>query len=250
MEAPLIYSAGSGETPDENRPRQKEDPLVFTFPDLVAREFLAVIVTFIVLCIWSLAVDAPLKAIADPNWTENPAKAPWYFVGLQEVLVYFDPWIAGVGIPVLIIVGLMAIPYLDPNPKAVGIYTLRERPFSISLFMVGYILWFALILYGQFLRGPNWQFYWPWEDWAVHKEADEKLVNLPFATGLSVTLAYFGAGLVLPGVLARSFYRKLGFVKHVITWTLILLMFSVIIKMAARIFFNIKYILVTPWFSI
>ncbi len=78
------------------------------------------IVALIVLTVWSLAVDAPLKGIADPNWTENPAKAPWYFVGLQELLVYFDPWIAGVSIPLLIILGLAALPYLDPNPRGVG----------------------------------------------------------------------------------------------------------------------------------
>lgn len=255
MEAPLIHSSSHSLHEDlKQAPRvieiEKEDPLVFTFPDLVSREFLAIILSFIVLSIWSLTVDAPLKAIADPNWTENPAKAPWYFVGLQEVLVYFDPWIAGVGIPVLIIIGLMAIPYLDPNPKGVGMYNLRDRPFAVSMFMVGYILWFVLIIYGQYFRGPNWQFYWPWEDWAVHKEADQQLVSLSFNTGIAATAAYFIVGIGFPALIARSFYKKLGFVKHVITWTLVLLMFSVIIKMVLRIFFHIKYILITPWFSI
>lgn len=226
------------------------DGEVFTFPDLVSREFLAVILAVAVLCLWSLTLDAPLKAVADPNWTENPAKAPWYFVGLQEVLVYFDPWIAGVGIPLVIIFGLMAIPYLDPNPACVGEYGVKKRPFAVSMFMVGYILWFVLILFGQFLRGPNWQFYWPWESWAVHKEAEQQLVSFSPVMGYVAVAVYFTAGLVLPALIRPSFYKKMGMQRHVMTWILILLMFAVIIKIVLRIFFHIKYILVTPYFSI
>lgn len=228
----------------------QDDEVVYTFPDLVSREFLVIILACVLLSLWALALDAPLKAIADPNWTENPAKAPWYFVGLQEVLVYFDPWIAGVGIPVLIIFGLMAIPYLDPNPVGVGEYNFRDRKFSVSLFMVGYILWFVLIVFGQYLRGPNWQFYWPWEDWAVHKEADQQLVSLPVIWGYITLGGYFLLGLTVPALVSRSFYKKLGLGRYVVNWVLILLMFLIIIKIVLRIFFHIKYILVTPYFSI
>lgn len=225
-------------------------PDVFTFPDLISREFLAIIMACVVLCLWSLSVDAPLKAVADPNWTENPAKAPWYFVGLQEVLVYFDPWIAGVSIPLLIIFGLVAIPYLDPNPKGVGRYSFKERKFSVSLFMIGYLLWFGLILFGQFFRGPNWQFYWPWEDWSVHKEADQTLVSFPLFWGILSMSTYFIAGLGLPAIIKPSFYKTLGLRRYVITWGLILFMFGVILKIILRIVFNVKYILATPYFSI
>jgi hypothetical protein len=227
-----------------------EELEVFTFPDLVSRELLAILLAMVVLCLWSLGMDAPLKAVADPNWTENPAKAPWYFVGLQELLVYFDPWIAGVAIPLLIIFGLMAIPYLDPNPVGIGTYTFKTRKFSVSLFMLGYILWFTLILLGQFLRGPNWQFYWPWQDWATPKEAERQLWNLPWGWGYLLIILYFILGLVLPALIQPSFYRRLGFGRHIITWGLILLMFSLAIKIILRIFFHIKYILVTPYFSI
>lgn len=228
----------------------KQDKYVFTFPDLVMREFLAILFACIVLCVWSLTMHAPLKAVADPNWTENPAKAPWYFVGLQEMLVYFDPWIAGVAIPLLIIFGLMAIPYLDPNPAGAGCYAFRRRRFIVPIFLLGYVLWFALIVSGQFLRGPNWQFYWPWENWATHKDAEQQLTSLPASWGYLCVAFYFITGLGLPALVKPSFYRELGFRRYMITWILILLMFAVIIKIVLRIVFHVKYILVTPYFSI
>ena len=82
------------------------------------------------LMVWSLTLNAPLEEPSNPNVTMNPAKAPWYFLGLQEMLVYFDPWIAGVIMPTLIIVGLMAVPYIDNNPLGNGYYTYRQRRFA------------------------------------------------------------------------------------------------------------------------
>jgi len=223
---------------------------VFAFPDLVFKELLALLVATLVLIVWSVEIDAPLKAIADPNWTENPAKAPWYFVGLQDLLVYFDPWIAGVGVPLLIILGLSLLPYLDPNPAGVGRYGLRERRLVVPLFLFGYLMWFVLIVIGQFLRGPNWQFYWPWEDWAVPKSAEQALVNLPNPVGLTLLVAYFAVGLVLPALIGRELFRKMGVLRHVVAWSFVLLMFGVVGKIILRIFFNVKYILTTPYFSI
>ena len=109
--------------------------------------------------------------------TPNPSKAPWYFLGLQEMLVYFDPWLAGVVLPGLIIVGLIAIPYIDKNPKGNGYYTFNERKAEITLFLFGFvILWVSLIVLGTFLRGPNWNFFGPFEFWDIHKL--EALVNV------------------------------------------------------------------------
>ena len=85
----------------------KKTEKVFSWPDLVAKEFIAAILVTVVLLVYSYYVDAPLRELANPGEPENPAKAPWYFLGLQEILVYFDPWIAGVVIPSIIIVGLM-----------------------------------------------------------------------------------------------------------------------------------------------
>jgi len=105
---------------------------------------------------------APLEQPANPAATPNPSKAPWYFLGLQEMLVYYDPWYAGVVLPTIIIVGLMAIPYIDLNPKGNGYYTFAERKFSISIFLFGYLaLWVFMIITGTFLRGPGWNFFGP-----------------------------------------------------------------------------------------
>ena len=96
----------------------------------------------------------------------NPAKAPWYFLGLQEMLVYFDPWIAGVIMPTLIIIGLLAIPYIDANPLGNGYYTYKQRRFAIWAFCSGFIgLWVVMIIIGTFIRGPGWMWFWPTETW-------------------------------------------------------------------------------------
>ncbi|MDP3543916.1 MAG: cytochrome b N-terminal domain-containing protein [Elusimicrobiota bacterium] len=144
---------------------------VDVWPHLVKREYIAAAATVIFIMIWSILQDAPLEAIANPNVTTNPSKAPWYFVGLQELLVYFDPWIAGVVMPGLIVVGLIAIPYIDTNPKGVGYYAWKERPFANTMFMLGVVMWFALIYIGYALRGPNYAWYWPWESWFLNKPA-------------------------------------------------------------------------------
>ena len=92
----------------------------------------------------------------------NPAKAPWYFLGLQEMLVYFDPWIAGVVMPTLIVVGLMIIPYVDTNPLGSGYYTWKQRKFSILTFCFGFLfLWVLMVIVGTFIRGPGWMWFWP-----------------------------------------------------------------------------------------
>ena len=178
------HSTGAGARPEaevavEAMPTGRPDD-VAVFPYLVFIEFLSALLISILLLVWSLAVNAPLLAEADPGKTENPAKAPWYFVGLQELLVYFDPWIAGVGMPTLIIVGLMVIPYLDMSRAGVGQYSVRGRRLVIGHFLFGFTLWWVLIAIGEFLRGPNWQFYWPWESWAVQKGAAEQLWSLPW----------------------------------------------------------------------
>ncbi|MBI5114961.1 hypothetical protein HZA56_00645 [Candidatus Poribacteria bacterium] len=226
------------------------DEYAFVLPDLVIKEAIAVIVASIGLLLWSMTVNAPLRSIADANKTENPAKAPWYFVGLQELLVYFDPWIAGVTVPTLIILGLMLIPYLDVSKSGVGTYRLRGRKAAASSFIFGFSMWIILILVGQFLRGPNWQFYWPWEDWSVAKSAEETLVNMSQWSGMGLLALYFGLGLTLPKLLYRKFLQKMGVARYVAAVTLVLLMYGVVVKIILRLAFNVRYILVTPWFNI
>ena len=96
------------------------DDKVLVWPDLVYIELIALILCTAGLIVWAVILPAPLEQPADPNIAPNPAKAPWYFLGLQEMLVYFDPWLAGVVFPGLIVVGLIAIPYMDKNPRGNG----------------------------------------------------------------------------------------------------------------------------------
>src|SRR5947207_656906 len=156
-----------------------ESDRVWVWPDLVYTELISLIACSIILIVWSILLKAPLEQPANPANTPNPSKAPWYFLGLQEMLVYFDPWLAGVVLPGLIIVGLICIPYIDKNPKGNGYYTFSERKAEITIFLFGFaVLWTSLIVLGTFLRGPNWNFFGPFEFWDVHKLAALTSVNL------------------------------------------------------------------------
>jgi cytochrome b/b6/petD-like protein len=240
-----------------------ESDRVWVWPDLVYTELISLILCSVLLIVWSIVLKAPLEQPANRSVTPNPSKAPWYFLGLQEMLVYFDPWLAGVVLPGLIIVGLIAIPYIDRNPKGNGYYTFTERKAEITLFLFGFvILWSSLIVLGTFLRGPNWNFFGPFEFWDLHKLEALVNVNLSeyiwmrgFRTGLPsnwfvreifgilIVLAYV---FVLPVVLARtvfrSYYEKMGGPRFYVGAFLFLMMMSLPIKMLLRWIFNLKYI--------
>jgi hypothetical protein len=246
-----------------------ESDRVWVWPDLVYTELISLILCSVVLILWSIFLKAPLEQPANRSVTPNPSKAPWYFLGLQEMLVYFDPWLAGVVLPGLIIVGLIAIPYIDRNPKGNGYYTFAERKAEITLFLFGFvILWSSLIVLGTFLRGPNWNFFGPFEYWDIHKL--EALVNVNLSEyiwmrglgmglpsnwlvreifGILLVLAYVFA---LPVVLARSsfrrYYEKLGPARYYVGALLFLSMMSLPIKMLLRWIFNLKYIVAIPEF--
>ncbi|MFQ5606282.1 MAG: cytochrome C [bacterium] len=236
---------------------------IFTWPYLTRIEFLAAILMMVILTVWSIVLDAPLEEPANPTKTPNPSKAPWYFLGLQEMLVYFDPWLAGVVFPTLIIVGLMAIPYIDKNPKGNGYYTWQERKFAISMFLFGFfVLWVILIFVGTFLRGPGWNFFAPWESWDIHKVVAMTNVDLhqyfgirsslgAFFFGGFVVFAYFSLGVIYYYWKRKTdFIKKLGAARFGILAFLFLSMMGLPIKMILRWMFNIKYIWVTPWFNI
>src|SRR3977135_565560 len=154
---------------------QKE---IHVWPFLLRIEFLATIIVTIILMIWSITLNAPLEEPANPNLTMNPAKAPWYFLGLQEMLVYFDPWIAGVVMPSIIMVGLMVFPYVDSNPLGNGYYTLRQRRFATGMFCWGFLMWILLIFIGTFIRGPGWIWFWPGQTWDHNAVVFDKNIDL------------------------------------------------------------------------
>jgi len=242
--------------------KTESDEKLFTWPDLVYTEMLCMILLTIVMIVWSVALRAPLEEAANPTSSPNPAKAPWYFLGLQEMLVYFDPWLAGVVLPGLIIVGLMAIPYIDTNPKGNGYYSFRERKFEIGIFLYGFlVLWSFLIITGTFLRGPNWNFFGPYEYWDPNKLVP--LVNIDLSElvwvqwlgmplpklwpirelpGIALVVGY----LSLPPILAarpfRRFYLKMGPARYYVGSFLFLIMLALPFKMILRWLFNLKYI--------
>ena len=222
----------------------------FTWPDLVIIEFLTAVMLTNILIVWALLVNAPLLEIANPSISENPAKAPWYFVGLQELLVYFDPWIAGVVIPCIIIGALIIIPYLDNNQQGSGRYSFRVRKFAVINFMIGFSMWWILILIGYFLRGPDWRLYLPWSEDPIMDISEEVLWSPePYIGAIGIFL-YFGAGMFVPGLISREFYIKCGRWRYIIVTMLMLLMYAVPVKILLRLIFRIKYVLVTPWFNI
>ena len=246
-------------------PKNKVEGLeekVHVWPYLVRLEFLCALFVTIGLTVWSIVIDAPLEEAANPTKTPNPSKAPWYFLGLQDILVYFDPWFAGVVAPVLIIVGLMLIPYLDINPKGNGYYTYHERKVAIWVYSFGFlVLWIALIIMGVFLRGPGWNLFMPWQYWDPHKVVALVNVDLPYALGVrtynmamvvggGILSAYFAFGTGVYFFMERKAIKNVGFLRMFIKVQLYLIMIGMVIKIVLRIGFNIKYILVTPWINI
>lgn len=256
---------------------------VLVWPDLVYTELICMVVLTAILVAWGILLQAPLEEPASSVRTPNPSKAPWYFLGLQEMLVYYDPWLAGVVFPSLIIVGLMAIPYIDFNKKGNGYYSFKERSFAVCVFMFGFLpLWIAMIILGTFLRGPNWNIFGIYEFWDVHKVEALNNVNLsemfyltflhtslPVAppnpgtwdkvwaiirrewVGFAVVLGYF---FLLPPLLARmpffsKFFARMGFIRYMVFANLMLWMAALPIKMVLRWAFNLKYIVAIPeWF--
>jgi len=253
-----------GEPPME----KLEEDKVLTWPDLVYTELICMVVCTFVLVIWAYYLKAPLEQPASSAKIPNPSKAPWYFLGLQEMLVYFDPWMAGVVLPTFIIIGLIALPYIDFNTKGNGYYTFSERTFAITTFLLGFIiLWVVLIVLGTLLRGPNWNFFGPFEFWDTHKSVPLNNVNLSdyfwlyglgqslegkhwFVRELPGILLVLGYMLLLPPILAktvlRSYFIKMGFIRFFVLVNLIQFMALLPIKMLLRWTINLKYIVFIP----
>jgi len=140
------------------RVEREQGDRVNVFPHLLLEEFISLLVVSVALIVFSTFVNAPLRELANPNLTPNPSKAPWYFLGLQELLRYFHPMIAGVIIPTLILVGLAAIPYIDRNPSIKP----GDRKLIITLFTMLFMFGATLTLFGSFFRGPGFNWVWPW----------------------------------------------------------------------------------------
>ncbi|MBN2623508.1 MAG: menaquinol-cytochrome c reductase cytochrome b subunit [Acidimicrobiales bacterium] len=133
---------------------------VHVWPHLLGIEFVAALACTAFLLVFSVFVNAPLLELANPNQTPNPSKAPWYFLGLQELLTMFHPMVAGVTLPGFGLIGLILAPYTDRNPSNKP----EDRKFAISLFTIFLMSWAVLVLIGSFFRGPGQNFVFPWND--------------------------------------------------------------------------------------
>jgi hypothetical protein len=254
-----------GEPPLEKT--EGEDDKVLVWPDLVYTELICMVVVTFLLVVWAVALKAPLEQPATSAKAPNPSKAPWYFLGLQEMLVYYDPWMAGIVLPLMIIQGLIAIPYIDFNQKGNGYFTFAQRKFAVSMFLFGFlVLWVVLIVLGTFLRGPNWNFFGPYEYWDPHKVLPLNNVNLSDyfwlgflkttlpekwyireIPGFLVVAAYL---FLLPPLLAktvmRNFFIKMGFIRFFLLVNLMQLMAALPLKMILRWTINLKYVIYIP----
>ncbi len=248
--------------------REGWEPKLHVWPYLLRVEFLTAIIVTVILMVWSITLNAPLEEPANPNLTMNPAKAPWYFLGLQEMLVYFDPWIAGVVMPTLIILGLMAVPFADTNPLGNGYYTFRQRKFAILTFCFGFlVLWLTMVVIGTFIRGPGWMWFWPGQTWDHHRlifETNRNLnevmgiqeqpwVGLLGAAAIGLYFLVFGwivHRLVVWNEFNRKIYQRMTLVQYLILQFFVLTMLALPVKILLRQIFRIKYILVTPWLNV
>ncbi len=151
---PGIPAAGDRKVPDE------QDP-VMVWPHLLVRHAVVALAVLFLVLLLALAFDAPLRSIADPNLTPNPEKAPWYFAALQELLSHFHPMVAGVLVPAGIVIGAMALPYLDRSPEVRP----AMRKVAVMTFTFFLVAWVVLTLIGFAFRGPDWSWVWPWQNW-------------------------------------------------------------------------------------
>lgn len=254
-------------------PDSDKDDKVLVWPDLVYTELICLVIATVILVVWSIVLRAPLEAPANPAGPPNPSKAPWYFLGLQEMLVYFDPWMAGVVLPGMIVTGLIMMPYIDTNPKGNGYFTMRQRRFAIWTWLFGFvILWVVLIVFGTFLRGPNWNFFGPYEPWNAHTQVPltnvqmsdyfwngKKLLGFGLDLGtpnnvwvreipgiLFVLFWLFG----LPVVLARTVFRRMreqmGMLRYYIMAIHFVVLLMLPLKMALRWTLTLKYFVYLP----
>jgi hypothetical protein len=256
---------------------------VLVWPDLVYTELICMVALTAVLILWGILLQAPLEEPASSVKTPNPSKAPWYFLGLQEMLVYYDPWMAGVVLPSMVVFGLMAIPYIDFNKQGNGYYTIDQRKFAYVMFQFGFfVLWVMLIIMGTFMRGPNWNFFGLYETWDPHKvEAINNvnlsdyfwvwMLNMPLPKpdpsysaignfgmyilrelpGILLVLGYF---LVLPPAFLvfsktfRNMFVKMGFIRYMVLMNLFLMMMLLPLKMLLRWSVDLKYFIAYPEF--
>lgn len=147
-------ATGKRKVPDEQE-------LVMVWPHLLVRHAVVAVGVLLLVLILAILFDAPLRGVANPFETPNPEKAPWYFAALQELLSHFHPLVAGVLVPGAVIVGLIALPYIDRKTETRP----AKRKVAVVVFTAFLVVWIVLTLIGFAFRGENWDWVWPWIEW-------------------------------------------------------------------------------------
>jgi menaquinol-cytochrome c reductase cytochrome b/c subunit len=159
------------------RTEARQEDKVNVWPHLLIREAVAAFAMFAFVTVFAVVVNAPLRELANSNLTPNPSKAPWYFLGLQELLRYFHPMVAGVTIPGIALLILAATPYFDKNPSMRP----ENRKLAILMFSMFMMFWAVLVIAGSFFRGPGFNWVWPWmENCAANLHPDKACVFFEF----------------------------------------------------------------------
>jgi menaquinol-cytochrome c reductase cytochrome b/c subunit len=140
------------------RVEREQGDRVNVMPHLLVEEFVAMLILTAGVLVFSTFLNAPLRQLANPNLTPNPSKAPWYFLGLQELLRYFHPMVAGIVIPTFILVVLATVPYFDRNPSVRP----GDRKIAVTMFTFLFCFGATLTIIGCFFRGPGYNWIWPW----------------------------------------------------------------------------------------
>ncbi|MFH1422066.1 MAG: hypothetical protein ABIH42_05070 [Planctomycetota bacterium] len=256
-----------------------------TVPYLVYKELVCALIVLFLLIIVSLAFDAPLEGKANPGITPNPAKAPWFFLPVQELLVYFDAWLAGVVLPLILVVALLTFPYLDFNPQGSNCYAVSKRKIAVISFFFLILVWFVLMWIALSFRCEQWQFQWrlPFQQLSpavldkvspqvyslltvstgiellpeyaksiLYVSADKHGICLYFFSWLLVVLFLFGVPLFLVrllkkevGVTSRKNFTK-AYILTCYIWVFVLVLLKIYFYWTT----NLRYFLVTDWLNI
>jgi len=147
-----------GKTPSVGHGPEKT---VFSWPHLFIREIILVLIVVSLLLLAAVFINAPLEEPANAHHPPNPAKAPWYLLGLQE-LVSYSALLGGIVFPGLVVIGLILIPYIDRKKVGIGIWFAKERRLANTLFLIFWVIMIFLIIIGVWFRGENWDFVFPW----------------------------------------------------------------------------------------
>ena len=214
-----------------------DEPQLQSFPEVLFRAAIVIEILASILVIISLFFNAPLEGLADPSHTPNPAKAPWYFLGLQELLHYFPPVVAGVLVPTLVVIALIVIPYFNINIEAAGLFT-KDRDRRLRIF------WIAAILLGIFFFGFGLYKFKPHES-LVDSESFQFFLVAILPTGIAVGLMALAA---TTAPASPSKFRRSLAAKPLSFWVMSWFLFELVVLTAVGTFFRGPgWSLVWPW---